>query len=65
MRHIHKPVYYVPMPVNAKGMGPEMDETKVAHTQHEVWDQTHSTICVCMSKEIAETIVRAINKKGP
>lgn len=53
--------YYVPMPVNADGHGPEMDPAKVRWTQHEIWNELHLSIGTFASEEVAKWVADALN----
>lgn len=58
------PVYYVAMPLNAEGNGPEMNPAKVVRTQHLVWDQLYECVAECHDEFMARIVVDAINGAG-
>lgn len=55
------PFYVVPMPINAEGHGPEMDQTKVVKTEYEIWDQLYMTYFICDTKSQAESKCLELN----
>lgn len=59
---IEFPVYYVAMPVNAEGHGPEMDPAKVVWIQHEIWDQNNLAIATVCDEKTARLIATRLNQ---
>ncbi len=51
-------LHSVSFPVNAQGLGPEMDKDKVVVTQHELWDDANNSVATCRTVGIAEEIAR-------
>lgn len=61
---IPRPVYHMPMPINADGNGPAAPEETVA-VHHEVWDQLCRTLCSCRCEKDAILIANAVNAYSP
>ena len=56
-----KPFFYVPMPLNAEGQGPEMDDAKVVRIQHEVWSASMLSLGIFASEEVAVFVAKSLN----
>lgn len=55
------PVYYVAMPLNKDGYGPEMNRARAVHVQHEIWDQSNRAIASACDERTARLIAARLN----
>lgn len=55
-------LFIIEMPVNAEGLGPEMNSNLVTHIYWEVWDQDFNTVAVFNTKTEAQEYLKNINK---
>lgn len=58
---LYPPFFVVEMPLNAEGHGPEMDPTKVAGVDWEVWDQLNLAVCASGDEATARLICQRLN----
>ncbi len=55
------PFFYMPMPINAEGTGPEMDAAKVVRVQHEVWNGNNLSVAIVHDEPTGRWLATQLN----
>lgn len=61
--YIHFPLFIMPMPINEKGQGPEMNPDLVYITNYEIWDSAFQVIAIENTEEKAKERIEKLNKE--
>lgn len=61
--YLDGPYFYVAMPVNENGHGPEMDEAKAKYVQHEVWNAHNLSVASACNETVARVIADALSRR--
>jgi hypothetical protein len=62
MKTSEPPYIVIDMPLNEKGEGPEMDQSKVRCVMYQVWDSNNVVVREYFSPRKAEAVCRKMNE---